>query len=104
MACERVPLHVLLALTDPQVAADAARMLRKQGITVDVAMNARIASAMCADSSYDIVVFEQKLRPEIGLPAKAASSGHPTMLEIIAPEALDSNGLVAQVRALAGGG
>jgi hypothetical protein len=63
MASQAGQLHLLLVLSDPQAAAEAARALRKRGMTVDVAMNARIASAMRADGSYDVVMFEHGLEP-----------------------------------------
>jgi DNA-binding response OmpR family regulator len=95
-------MHVLLAIHDPKAAATAARALRKNDITVDVAMNTRIASAMATDGSYDIVVFEQGLAPQTTSRERHASVHVPAMLEITASEAADPSGLVTRVRASSG--
>jgi DNA-binding response OmpR family regulator len=101
MANERSATHVLLAISDPQAAAHVARALRKYGMTVDVAMNARIASEMGADGSYDVVVSEHMLGPELGLPLRRPEARHPAVLEITASTALDSDQLATQIRELA---
>ena len=98
---ERASMHVLLAIRDSQAAATTARALRKSGMTVDVAMNMRIASAMAAENSYDIVVFERGLAPQTGSRQEGASALAPAILEITGREAGDPEGLVTRVRALA---
>ena len=96
-------MHVLLAIRDPTAAATAAHELRKNSITVDVAMNARIASAMATDGSYDIVVFEQGLAPQTGSRQQDAPDRSPAVLEITASEAADPGRLATRVRELAEG-
>jgi hypothetical protein len=96
-------MHVLLAIRDPQAAATGARALRKSGMTVDIAMNTHIASAMATDDSYDILVFEQGLAPTTASRQHGASAHAPAMLEITASEAADPDGLATRVRALAEG-
>lgn len=67
-------------------------------MTVDVAMNTRIASAMAAESSYDLVVFQEGLDPGPASSEDRTSAGAPATLEISAPEAADAAVLVARVR------
>ena len=94
-------MHVLLAIRDPHAAATAARALRKSNMTVDVAMNARIVSALAAENSYDIVVFEHGLAPQTESKQVRAPDHAPAMLEITASEATDVDALATRVRALA---
>lgn len=94
-------MHVLLAISDPRAAATAARALRKSGMTVDIAMNARIAAAMATDGSYDAVVLERGVAPRSGSRRRHALAGAAAMLEITASEAADPDALATRVRALA---
>ena len=96
-------MHVLLAIRDQQAAAGAARALRKTGITVDIAMNTRIASAMMAASQYAVVVFEQGLAPRSGSAAEQALGRAPALLEITAADTVDPDRWAANVRTFAEG-
>ena len=91
-------MHVLLAIRDQQAAADTARALRKTGMTVDIAMNTKIASAMMAASAYAIVVFERALAPRPTSAAEPAFGRAPALLEITETETTDPEMLASKVR------
>jgi len=96
-------MHVLLAIRDQQAAASAARALRKTGMTVDIAMNTRIASAMMAASPYAVVVFEQGTTPRCGSAAEQALGSTPALLEITEADTADPDLFASKVRTFAQG-
>lgn len=96
-------MHVLLAIRDQQAAASTARALRNTGMTVDIAMNTRIASAMMAASPYAVVVFEQGLAPRSGSAAEQALGRTAALLEITPADSADPDRLASKVRTFAQG-
>ena len=88
-------MHVLLVIRNPRAAADAARALRRSGITVDVAMDTNIAAGMIAEGNYTVVVCDSGSALRLTPPAK--------LLEIDAANTSDPQALATSVRALADG-
>jgi hypothetical protein len=94
-------MRMILLIRDQHAAAKAARVLRKGGMTVDIAMTTSIASAMMGASPYDIVVFEHGLAPKAASPEPHGIGRTPTLVEVAAVEVADPDVFASNLRAFA---